>query len=76
MIFAWNKFDVLNKSPELAKLHLATAWESVPSVLAENKGLECSDVTVYNLSLCLFGVSFLYTNKQITICSVLMGSCV
>ena len=39
MIFAWNKFDVLNKSPELAKLHLATAWESVPSVLAESKGL-------------------------------------
>lgn len=37
MMFAWNKFDVLKKSPELAKIHLATAWEAVPAVLSQDK---------------------------------------
>ena len=69
-MFAWNKFELLKKSPELAKLHLATVWESVPSVLTQNKGpyrMYSSynyGVTAYNLSHCLFGVSYLCTNKQ------------
>lgn len=44
-MFAWNKFEVLKKSPELAKLHLATVWESVPAILSQNKGLYTSHCT-------------------------------
>lgn len=69
MVFARNKFDVLKKSPELAKIHLATVWESVPTILSQNKGAwfqlwsvlyDCIIIT----SLCLFGVPFsAQTNK-------------
>ena len=37
MIFAWNGFDVLEKAPNLAKLHLATVWECVTASV-ETKG--------------------------------------
>ena len=67
MIFAWNKFEVLKKSPELAKLHLATVWEAVPTVLSQNKGphffvliyIDACDVIVYNFLQCLCSVSHL-----------------
>lgn len=57
MIFAWNLFEVLKKSPELAKLHLATVWESVPAVLSQNKALS-DDFCVVHLmhGLCFWSV--------------------
>ena len=63
-MFAWNKFDVLKKSPELAKIHLATAWEAVPAVLSQDKGphalysITC-DVIVCSFLQCLCVVSHL-----------------
>jgi len=59
-MFAWNKFEVLKKSPELAKLHLATVWECIPTILSQNKGPLHVNV---HLTVCLLFPSLEQTNK-------------